>query len=381
VLSHVSVTDDFGYHHVIGEIKNMRVDNVIVYIIAMFWDAKNKLVEKEYGVSLLLVIRPGMQAPFRVDYGSEKTKFSKIARYSLYTVYFTLNEVRLPEPSIKLEIISHRRHMDGQGFLHIVGELENQGGDTKNARVIFTGYDGDGKLVWVATSYASPQDLKEDQRAPFDIAIYSRATVPSIKNYALIAESSDYQSEPIFESQHETLTIRYVNQTIFTPSASVRVVPDRATYTLGGTVWLAGEGMFNAPPWITMTWLNWPANVRIKGPSGEYLYNTIVGVYPPQPTTIFTRAYEIPNTAKTGVYTIEAVMTPAYPHWIMEEKAVIDGRTLTITTITETKTWRIAFYSTEFTVIGELPTPQAFLGVALILGLLAFRRLTRRTKR
>jgi hypothetical protein len=133
-----------------------------------------------------------------------------------------------------------------------------------------------------------------------------------------------------------------------------------------------------------MTWYNWPAHVQINDPSGEIVYNTIINVRPPQPITTFTKAYKIPDTARTGVYTIVAVMTPPYPHYIIEEKLVIgtDGRTtLTITTVTETKTALIALCQTEFTVIDEFPTPQAFLGVALILGLLAFMRLTRRTKR
>lgn len=176
-------------------------------------------------------------------------------------------------------------------------------------------------------------------------------------------------------------SIEYVNSTIFTPSAYVKVTPDKSTYTLGETMGLAGEGMFNVPPWITTTWLNWPANVRIKDTSGEIVYNTIVSVYPPQPTTTFTKAYKIPTNAKTGVYTIEAQMIPPHPHWIIEEKAVIDEKTTsTITTITETGTWLVAFYSTEVTVIDEFPIPQALLGITLILSLLALKKVTRKRR-
>jgi len=383
ILSHMSVMDDFGYHHVIGEIKNAGDDGIVgTYIIAKFWDVNNRLVEKKFGATLLWIIPPGVKAPFRVDYGFDKTKFSRITSYSFHIFYYTLSQVGLSKPSIKLEITSHGRYTDSKGFLYVSGELGNRGNDTNNVRVIFTGYNDGGEVVWVAASYANPQDLKKGQRASFDVIIYSKAIVPSIKNYALIAESSDYQSEPVFESQHPTThIIRYVNQTIFTPSAYVKVIPDKVTYTLGETMGLAGEGMFNVPPWITTTWLNWPANVRIKDPSGEIVYNTIVSVYPPQPTTTFTKAYKIPTNAKTGMYTIEAQMTPAYLHWIIEEKAVIDEKTTsTITTITETETWLVAFYSMEVTVIDEFPIPQALLGITLILSLLALKKVTRKRR-
>jgi hypothetical protein len=213
----------------------------------------------------------------------------------------------------------------------------------------------------------------------FLLTTYPNMTYPNIEAIPYGEWDGPYKAYVIASTA--THNAKYVNQTIFTPSAYVKVILDKATYTLEETMGLAGEGAFAHPPWVTMTWFNWPANIRIKNPSNEVVYSTVIGVNPPYPTTTFTKVYKIPNTAQVGAYIIEAQMTPYYPHYIIEEKAIIDEQTtLTIATITETKTTIVASYLTTVMVIDEFPASLAFLGMVLILTLLTFKRFTKNKK-
>jgi hypothetical protein len=169
--------------------------------------------------------------------------------------------------------------------------------------------------------------------------------------------------------------------TIFTPSAYVKVVADRSVYNLGDTIWVAAEGTQAVPSWITTTWEYLPANVQIRDPSGTAVHGTSLEAYPPGSyyTTTYMAVYTIASAATTGEYVIWIHMTPGYGarFYVVEEKAMVDGSTFAVATITETETWIEAFSSTKVTVVDEFPISQLILGIGIVLSVLALKRHTK----
>ncbi len=90
-----------------------------------------------------------------------------------------------------LKVLSSNSFIDGIGYYHVVGEIEN-GTPESVSYVQATGtfYDKNNNVVGTSYSYTSPSDLGPGEKAPFEIILTS-ASIPvnQIDHYRVTASS------------------------------------------------------------------------------------------------------------------------------------------------------------------------------------------------
>ena len=87
------------------------------------------------------------------------------------------------------KIASSNDFIDSIGFLHVVGEVENNTPiDTQFVKITGTFYDSNNKVVATHFTYTSPSDISSGGKAPFEL-ILSSASIPmsQINHYNLQA--------------------------------------------------------------------------------------------------------------------------------------------------------------------------------------------------
>jgi hypothetical protein len=89
------------------------------------------------------------------------------------------------------KILSSNDFIDSDGYLHVVGEVENNNpSDAKFVRITGTFYDTNNQVVATDFTFTSPSDIGSGQKAPFEITLRS-ASIPvsQIDHYNLQASS------------------------------------------------------------------------------------------------------------------------------------------------------------------------------------------------
>jgi hypothetical protein len=89
-----------------------------------------------------------------------------------------------------LQILSHNSYTDSVGFMHVVGEVQNNS-PTAATFVKVTGtFYNNNQVVGTQFTYTTPSDIGAGQKAPFDLILTS-ASVPisHIDHYNLVASS------------------------------------------------------------------------------------------------------------------------------------------------------------------------------------------------
>jgi hypothetical protein len=90
-----------------------------------------------------------------------------------------------------LQILSHNSFTDSVGYLHVVGEVQNNTPtNAQFVQVTGTFYDNNNQVVGTQFTYTNPSDIGSGQKAPFDLTLLS-ASIPisQIDHYNLIASS------------------------------------------------------------------------------------------------------------------------------------------------------------------------------------------------
>jgi hypothetical protein len=88
-----------------------------------------------------------------------------------------------------LQILSHNSFTDSIGYLHVVGEVQNNSPTSAQfVQVIGTFYDVNNAVVGTQFTYTNPSDIISGGKAPFDLVLTS-ASVPTslIDHYELQA--------------------------------------------------------------------------------------------------------------------------------------------------------------------------------------------------
>jgi len=91
----------------------------------------------------------------------------------------------------ELQILSDNSFTDSIGYMHVVGEVQNNGAtNAQFVQVTGTFYDNNNQVVGTHYTYTNPSDIPAGGKAPFEI-ILSSASVPvsEIDRYNLIASS------------------------------------------------------------------------------------------------------------------------------------------------------------------------------------------------
>ena len=97
----------------------------------------------------------------------------------------------LESSSNELQILSDNSFTDSIGYMHVVGEVQNNGAtNAQFVQVTGTFYDNNNQVVGTHFTYTNPSDIPAGDKAPFEI-ILSSASVPvsEINHYNLIASS------------------------------------------------------------------------------------------------------------------------------------------------------------------------------------------------
>ena len=88
-----------------------------------------------------------------------------------------------------LQILSHNSFTDSVGYLHVVGEVQNNSPtNAQFVQVTGTFYDNNNQVVGTQFTYTNPSDIGAGEKAPFDLTLTS-ASIPvtQIDHYELQA--------------------------------------------------------------------------------------------------------------------------------------------------------------------------------------------------
>ncbi len=192
ILSHQKYIDSDGFLNIVGEVQNTgTVPLRDVMIKATYYDINGTVVSTsmyDYAYSELDVIRVSEKSPFRIYvYNYEKSR--QIYNYSLAT--YSLEGTEKPAA---LQILSNNSYVNSDGFLHVTGDIQNNGNQSSGSiEVIATFYDSAGNVV--LTGYGFVDSLRPTQKLPYDVLGTLRAErerASLVTSYVLTAQSSSY---------------------------------------------------------------------------------------------------------------------------------------------------------------------------------------------
>jgi hypothetical protein len=188
--------DSLGHAHVFGEVNNTGdVWLRFVKITGTLRDPTDAIIDVVLAYTLLSYVPPNEVAPFDMI----ETNTAKSARVQSYSLSVEFKEVEAL--SQKLFFFNVADSKNKLGMLEVVGEVENQG-DTPSiyTRIIGTFYDTDGKVIYVASEYTSPDEILVGGRNEFKLTVGSSERTTRAARYSLMAESADsgFTSVPEF---------------------------------------------------------------------------------------------------------------------------------------------------------------------------------------
>ena len=167
-------TDDLGVMHIVGELRN-NTDRTVghVQLVATFYDRSGTVLDKITGSTLLAVIPGGDAVPFHLTLPA----LEPLWNYSLRAT----GQPAAPQPKPHAVVLHDRIYKDEQGFIHVVGQIENRGQRLiEFPRVIVTLYDPWGAVVNNGFVYTNPSKLAPGEKADFDAYF---AYFPQVESY------------------------------------------------------------------------------------------------------------------------------------------------------------------------------------------------------
>ncbi|MGB8574105.1 MAG: FxLYD domain-containing protein [Nitrososphaeraceae archaeon] len=117
--------------------------------------------------------------------------FSGLINITYGQVNTNLTEESIENNLNGLQILSHNSFTDSVGYLHVVGEVQNNTpANAQFVQVIGTFYDNNNQVVGTQFAYTNPSDIGAGQKAPFELILTS-ASIPvsQIDRYNLITSS------------------------------------------------------------------------------------------------------------------------------------------------------------------------------------------------
>jgi hypothetical protein len=125
LLSSSDYEEELGYLHVIGEVENSSPDSRhFIKVTSSFYDSSNKIVGTSFTYTDVDILRPGEKSPFDIILNNREQS-NKASSYKL-SVSSDNSE---PKPS-NLKITMGDNYYDDLGYVHVLGEVTNQGAST-----------------------------------------------------------------------------------------------------------------------------------------------------------------------------------------------------------------------------------------------------------
>jgi len=184
IVSHTEYVDSVHFAHVIGEVKNEGQQSLtLITVTATFYDPQGNVVATAPAPLMMSILVPGQSAPFE---GLTNETGLNIARYKVQIT----NYIQTPEkPTVSLTVHGMTSHVDSVGYMHLLGEVTNNGNSVANlTEVIVTFYNSTGGVVAVAPAATSPFDIPRSQSGTFDAL--TDVNVNQIASYSVQAEAN-----------------------------------------------------------------------------------------------------------------------------------------------------------------------------------------------
>jgi hypothetical protein len=196
IISHTGYLDSLGNYHVVGEVQNVGNQAVtFIQVSARFYDTYNVAIASRFDLTMLNVLLVGRKSPFEIAL-LDVAESAKVIWYSLSVTYLETSPIPL-----KLEISAQSSYKDGDGIMHITGNLKNLGNEKlMNAKVVATYYDASSHVIAAALTSFDPEltgEIYPNQTASFEIKL-SKEKSQYVTTYALAAESNQYAMIPEF---------------------------------------------------------------------------------------------------------------------------------------------------------------------------------------
>jgi len=181
VLSHSSYVDNFGYFHLVGEVKNVGSENTDTnQITATFFDDEGTSVDKITEYSYLDVLRPGQKSPFEIVAPAPPPS----ANYKLETTC----QVTDREPYGEFDLRDVVLEKQEEGWSYLSGRARNVGSSpVELALVVVTFYDASSRVVGVSLGSLDVLPLQPGDSSSFTILVAAQI-VRTMESYLLQAE-------------------------------------------------------------------------------------------------------------------------------------------------------------------------------------------------
>jgi hypothetical protein len=179
--------DSLGDLHIVGEVKN--TGDVWVHFVKVtgtLRDVSSGVVDVTWTYTQLQHVPSGGMAPFDMI----ETDTEKSARVQSYSLAVESQEIAAL--SQKLVVLSISDSKNALGWLEVVGEVQNQGDiPSTYTQVIGTFYDTAGKVVYVAFTFTSPDEIPAGGKCGFKLDVIGTERTYRVAHYTVTAESEN----------------------------------------------------------------------------------------------------------------------------------------------------------------------------------------------
>jgi hypothetical protein len=189
------ISSALGYYYIVGEVLNTGdVALRFIFITATLKDASGVVLDSIQGVAESQFLPTNGKAPFRII-ESDSNKASRVASYTLALTFSPVTEPL----TVDLVVQNVGSSTNSLGWLEVVGEVHNNGqSESRYTQVIATFYDSQGRVVYVDSTYTTPEHIPSGATNSFKLTVSDKGQIPKINNWVLFAESQQYTSVPEF---------------------------------------------------------------------------------------------------------------------------------------------------------------------------------------
>ena len=142
IVSHSSYYDSLNAFWIVGEVENTGdMATQFTKITATFYNSANQVIGTDYGYADLDILLPNRKSPFSILFLESQGSLN----IHNYTLTLSWDNYAAGKP-LGIEIISNSSYIDGHGYMHVIGEVKNQGTINANFTKVFsTFYDSNGR--------------------------------------------------------------------------------------------------------------------------------------------------------------------------------------------------------------------------------------------
>lgn len=163
-MNQSSYVDGSNELHLVGEVRNDTGQAIeLVNIQASLVDASGKSFDGTQGYTEINVLQPGDVSSFDV------TKFPAPQTLATYKLHMTWSKAST-QVAAGLTVVNDAPFDDGTGFVHVSGQVINNGSaSAAGVRVVATYYHDDGTVAFIWDDHSDPSTIQAGGTAQFEL--------------------------------------------------------------------------------------------------------------------------------------------------------------------------------------------------------------------